>query len=75
MKNSAYQPNMVSYPNIALWLHKGFVEISQGAGNRVIARASDNEGVVWEGSHYQNTDEAMQALDSAIAHLTHLNEK
>lgn len=63
------QEKMIEYPNIANWIHKGFIEISYEFGRDLVARALDKGGVVWEGGQYKNTDEAMQALDSAIAQL------
>lgn len=63
------QKNMMEYPHIANWIHKGFIEISYEFGRDIVARALDKGGIVWEGGQYKNTDEAMQALDTAIAEL------
>jgi hypothetical protein len=67
MKTQVSSQQAAQYPNISHWIHMGCVEISYDTGRFVVARASDSKGVVWEGAQYQSTDEAMKALDSAIA--------
>ncbi len=61
--------DMLEYPNIANWIHKGCIEISYEFGRDIVARALDKGGIVWEGTQYKNPEEAMEALDFAIAQL------
>ncbi len=69
MKIDQQNTKNLQYPNIANWMHKGFVEITHEFGRDIVARASDKGGIVWEGEQYKNADEAMQALDMAIADM------
>ena len=69
MKVEKNQSDMTKYPHIINWIHKGFVEITHEAGGDIMARAISTTGVVWEGSQYQDADEAMQALDFAISKI------
>ena len=69
MKIKQDQSDNLQYPNIANWIHKGFVEITHEFGRDIVARALDKGGIVWEGATYKSADEAMQALDLAIAEM------
>jgi|GEM_PF-6046029 len=69
MKIVQSQTKNFQYPNIANWIHNGFVEITHEFGRDIVARAMDKGGIVWEGTQYKNADEAMQALDTAIGEM------
>ncbi len=57
------------YPNIAHWVRlQGFVELGRDHYSPSLVRVLDEGGMVWEGSaHYETVDEALDALESALA--------
>ena len=57
------------YPNIALWVNeRGWVEIGPDEFSTSFVRALDEGGLVWEGNdEYASLDDALRALDAAIA--------
>ena len=57
----------IEYPNIANWMKNGSIEFSTEFGSKVIARALDKGGIIWESSKHANIIEAMQALDARLA--------
>ena len=58
-----------SYPNIAYWVRShGWIELGRDHYSSSLVRALDEGGMVWEGSaHYETVDEALDALESALA--------
>jgi hypothetical protein len=58
-----------SYPNIAYWVRShGWIELGPDDYSSSLVRALDVGGMVWEGSaHYETVDEALDALESALA--------
>ena len=58
-----------SYPNIANWVRlQGWIELGRDHYSSSLVRALDEEGMVWEGgAHYETVDEALDALESALA--------
>ena len=58
--------NTSLYPNIANWVKEGSVEIATEFGKEIVARAADEGGVIWEGTHFRSLDEALEALDRGI---------
>ena len=58
-----------SYPNIAYWVRlQGWIELGPDHYSSSLVRALDEGGMVWEGSaHYETVDEALDALESALA--------
>lgn len=63
------------YPHITEWVEGGnWVEIGQCDELHSFVRALDEGGMIWEGtSKYGTMDEALQALDDAIAEWTEKN--
>jgi hypothetical protein len=62
---------IVNYPNIAQWVQSGTVEIGRdawgyGNGKRIVARAIDEGGVVWEGDNFKNLEDALAVLEKGI---------
>jgi hypothetical protein len=57
------------YPNIAYWVRlQGWIELGRDDYSSSLVRALDVGGMVWEGSaHYETVDEALDALESALA--------
>jgi hypothetical protein len=56
------------YPNIALWVQDGWIEIGRDDYSRSFVRALDIGGLVYEGrSMYASLDEALRDLDAGIA--------
>ena len=56
------------YPNISAWVHEGQVRIGYNDYDDVFLRVTDAGGVVWESTlSYQSLDEALAAMDAAIA--------
>jgi hypothetical protein len=57
------------YPNIANWVRlQGWIELGQDHYGSSLVRALDEGGMVWEGdAHYETVDEALDALESALA--------
>jgi hypothetical protein len=60
------------YPNIALWVNeRGWIEVGADESNTSFVRALDEGGLVWEGNApYGSLDDALRALDAAIAEWT-----
>jgi hypothetical protein len=58
-----------SYPNIAYWVRsQGWIELGRDDYSPPLVRALDEGGMVWEGSaHYETVDQALDALESALA--------
>ena len=58
-----------AYPNIAQWVKDyGWIEIGQDHYSNSLIRALDEGGMIWESSEdYGTIDEAMQALEEALA--------
>ncbi len=58
-----------SYPNIACWVRfHGWIELGRDDYRPSSVRALDEGGMVWEGSaHYRTLDEALRALEDALA--------
>jgi hypothetical protein len=58
-----------AYPNIAHWISDfGWIELGQDGYSTSLVRALDEGGMIWESSErYQTLDEALKALDNAIA--------
>ena len=58
-----------SYPNIARWVKsQGWIELGRDDYRPSLVRALDEGGMVWEGSaHYETVDEAINALETALA--------
>jgi hypothetical protein len=57
------------YPHIARWVQAyGWIELGSDDSSRSFVRALDIGGMVWEGQErYPTLDEALQALESALA--------
>jgi hypothetical protein len=57
------------YPSVALWVNeRGWIEISSDEFSTSCVRALDEGGLVWEGNdQYASLDDALRALDTAIA--------
>jgi hypothetical protein len=57
------------YPHIAPWVQAhGWIEIGYDDYSRSFVRALDIGGMIWEGQeHYPTVDEALQALERALA--------
>jgi hypothetical protein len=61
-------PFAALYPNIALWVEGGWIEIGQNDHSQSFVRALDEGGLVWEGeAEYSCFHEALQSLDAGIA--------
>jgi hypothetical protein len=61
-------PFVALYPNIAVWLTGGWIEIGWNDCSHSFVRALDDDGLVWEGeAEYSSFHEALKALDSGIA--------
>ena len=58
-----------AYPNIAQWVKSyGWIEIGQDHYSSSLIRVLDEGGVIWESSEdYETIDEAVQALEKALA--------
>jgi hypothetical protein len=58
-----------SYPNIANWVRfQGWIELGRDHYSSSLVRALDEGGMIWEGSaHYETVDEALDALETALA--------
>ena len=58
-----------AYPNITGWVEAyGWIEIGQDDESGSFIRALDEGGLVWEGNdNYETLDEALQALEAALA--------
>jgi hypothetical protein len=58
-----------SYPNIACWARShGWIELGRNGYRDSFVRALDEGGMVWEGGAYYGTlDEALRALEDALA--------
>ena len=69
---SETRPVEGQYPNIALWVNEhGWIEIGSGEFSTLFVRALDEGGLVWEGNGpYASLDDALWALDTAIAEWT-----
>lgn len=66
-----------AYPNITRWVKDyGWIEIGQTDHSNSLIRVLDEGGMIWESSkNYRTIDEAMQALEKALADWTKENEK
>ena len=60
------------YPHIALWVNgHSWIEIGSDEFSTSFVRALDEGGLVWEGDdEYTSLDDALRALDAAIAEWT-----
>ncbi len=58
-----------AYPSVARWVSGyGWIELGQDLPGRAFVRAFDEGGLVWEGdATYPAVDDALQALDTALA--------
>jgi hypothetical protein len=58
-----------SYPNITHWVRlQGWIELGRDDYSPSLVRALDEGGMVWEGNaHLETVDEALEALESALA--------
>jgi len=58
-----------TYPNITYWVRTfGWIEVGQDEYSTSVIRALNEGGLVWEGDdNYPSLDEAMQALEAALA--------
>jgi hypothetical protein len=58
-----------TYPNITYWVGSlGWIEIGQDEYSTSVVRALNEGGLVWEGDdNYPSLDEAMRALEAALA--------
>lgn len=58
-----------SYPNIARWVqYCGWIELGLDGHSDSFVMALDEGGLVWEGARdYETVDEALHALDIALA--------
>jgi hypothetical protein len=64
----AEDPFAALYPNIALWVKGGWIEIGQNDYSQSFVRALDDGGLAWEGgAEYSGFHEALQALDAGFA--------
>ena len=55
-----------NYPNLAKWVTEDSFEIAYEYNKGIVARAFDEEGIVWEGQNYRTLEEAMHALEKGI---------
>jgi hypothetical protein len=57
------------YPHITRWVQAyGYIEIGYDGYSRSFVRALDIGAMIWEGlEHYPTLDEALQALERALA--------
>jgi hypothetical protein len=57
------------YPNIACWVGShGWIELGRDGYHDSFVRALDEGGMIWEGgAHYGTLDEALRALEDALA--------
>jgi hypothetical protein len=58
-----------AYPNTTRWVKSyGWIAIGQTDYSRSLIRVLDGGGMIWESSEdYENIEEAMQALEIALA--------
>jgi len=58
-----------TYPNITYWVGSfGWIEVGQDEYSTSVVRALNEGGLVWEGDdYYESLDEAMKALEAALA--------
>ena len=58
-----------TYPNIVQWVNDyGWIEIGQTDYSSSLIRVLDEGGMIWESSQdYETMDEAMKALEKALA--------
>lgn len=56
-----------AYPNIAEWVQGNTIEIGVEYYKKgIVARALDEDGVVWEGEGFKDFESALGALDKGI---------
>lgn len=58
----------MEFPNIAMWIQEGSIEITSEPHRNIVARANNGEQIIWEGEQFISFDEAMQALEEGIEH-------
>ncbi len=54
------------YPNIASWIQDGTIEIGNEYGRKIVARAIDEGGVIWEKGNFSNFNQAVNGLEQGI---------
>ena len=66
-----------SYPNIANWVRlQGWIELGQDHYSSSLVSALDEGGMIWEGSaHYETAEEALDALETVLAHRMEQNPR
>jgi len=61
-------PFAALYPNIAVWVQRGYIEMGCDDVNPTFLRALDIGGVIWDGAtDYSSIHEALLAMDAGIA--------
>ena len=61
-------PFKQTYPRITRWVESyGWIEIGDDGMGRSWIRALDEGGLIWEGERGRTIDEALQALEGALA--------
>jgi hypothetical protein len=63
------------YPNITHWVRlQGWIELGKDDYSTSLVRALDEGGMVWEGNaHFETVDDALEALETALAEWTEQN--
>lgn len=57
-----------AYPRIARWVESyGWIEIGDDGMGRSWIRTLDEGGLIWEGERTKTVDEALRALEAALA--------
>ncbi len=69
MKQTVFSSFDKAYPNTTRWIRdRGWIEIGQTDYSNSLIRVLDEAGMIWESSgNYRTIDEAMQALETALA--------
>jgi hypothetical protein len=60
-------PFAALYPNLALWVRDGWIEVGRDDMRRSFIRVLDVGGMVWEGDDFLTIHAALQAADGAAA--------
>jgi hypothetical protein len=60
-------PFALLYPNIALWVQDGWIEIGRDDMQQSFIRVLDIGGLVWEGDDFPTVHAALRAADEAEA--------
>jgi hypothetical protein len=64
--SKASDPFLQFYPNVAAWVHDGWIELGRDDVNRSFIRVLDIGGLIWESDKYTTAHQALAAADKAI---------